>query len=127
MAGGSPGAWAGGSGGPGIPLALGQACVAVSALTGSGLPGLVEMLAARARQRIGDLGYDIIVNERHAVHLRSALEGVRRGLESLSRSLPMDFIASDIRHTIDCLGEISGRRVASRVLDEIFSRFCIGK
>lgn len=110
-----------------IPLASGEACVKVSALTGWGLPGLVELLADKARQRIGDLDYDLIANERHAAHLRSALEGIKRGKESLRQNLSLEFIASDVRHAIDSIGEITGRRVASRVLDEIFSRFCVGK
>lgn len=102
-------------------------CIKVSALTGWGLAGLVDALADRARSRVSDLEYEVIANERHAVHLRSALESMRRSKDSLDQDLSLEFIASDIRQTIDSLGEITGSRVASRVLDEIFSRFCIGK
>jgi tRNA modification GTPase len=110
-----------------VALAPGEACVQVSALTGRGLVELKDLLADRARQRVGDFEYDLIANERHASHLGAALEGVRRAGESLGRCLSLEFTASDVRQAIDSLGEITGRRVASRVLDEIFSRFCIGK
>jgi tRNA modification GTPase len=41
--------------------------------------------------------------------------------------MPLEFVASDIRLTLDHLGEITGRNASSEVLDKIFSRFCIGK
>lgn len=108
-------------------LVPGEACVKVSALTGWGLSDLAALLAEQARGRLGDLEYDLIANERHAAHLRSALESLRRAADGLRQGLSLEFIASDIRDAADSLGEISGRNVASRVLEEIFSRFCIGK
>ncbi len=104
-----------------------EACLKVSALKGWGLPDLFEALAAVAQEKVGDLEYEIVVNERHARCLRGALGAARRGIATLDERLSLEFIASDIRYVLDCLGEVTGRRVASKVLDEIFSRFCIGK
>jgi len=104
-----------------------QPGIRVSALTGLGLQELVERLGCLARERVGNLGDEIIVNERHARALRDALGSVRRALTSVREEVPLEFIASDVRFALDCLGDVTGKRVTSRVLDQIFSRFCIGK
>ena len=56
-----------------------------------------------------------------------AFEYLRRAMRSATDSVPIEFVASDIRLALDCLGRVTGRNVTSKVLDEIFSRFCIGK
>ena len=98
-----------------------------SALKGWGISELAGELAEAARSRIGDLNCEVLVNERHAFHLRGALEALRRAMDSQAKDLPLEFVASDVRCALDSLGEITGRKVSGAVLDEIFSRFCIGK
>jgi tRNA modification GTPase len=101
--------------------------VRVSALKGWGMAELLEGLRHAAHSKIGDLDYEIIVSERHAACIREALEAVLRAHAALLDTIPLEFIASDIRTALDHLGAVTGRNVSSRVLDEIFSRFCIGK
>jgi tRNA modification GTPase len=115
---------------PGAGMSVGAfrgPVVQVSALKGWGLTDLAASLADAARERLGDLGYDLLVNERHAAHLGSSLEAARRATVALSDGMPLEYIAADLRIALDCLGEITGRKVTSGILDEIFSRFCIGK
>jgi tRNA modification GTPase len=99
----------------------------ISALKGWGISELTGMLAAAARSRIGDLDCEVLVNERHTSHLRVALEATRRGVASIAEGVPLEFVASDVRSALESLGEITGRKASGAVLDEIFSRFCIGK
>ena len=80
-----------------------------------------------AHARTGNLNYEIIVSERHAAGFRAALESLSGARQAACEGISPEFIASDLRHALDCLGEISGRQVSTQVLDEIFSRFCIGK
>jgi tRNA modification GTPase len=101
--------------------------VRVSALKGWGLPELLEGLRAFARNGLDELDRDIVVSERHAACIRGSLEHVRRAAVAVGDGLPIEFAASDIRHALDCLGEVTGRKISAGVLDEIFSRFCIGK
>ena len=91
------------------------------------MPDLAAELAAAARSRLGDLDCEILVNERHAFHLRAALVALERGMACLGEEVPLEFVASDVRSALDSLGEITGRKASGAVLDEIFSRFCIGK
>jgi tRNA modification GTPase len=99
----------------------------ISALEGWGFDDLLESMKRLAHARVGTLNYEIIVSERHAAGLKAALESLSRARQAAGDGISPEFIASDLRHALDCLGEITGRQVSSQVLDEIFSRFCIGK
>lgn len=70
---------------------------------------------------------EITVNQRQAATLmrvRTALEQVQQTIQA---QLPLDFWTIDLRLAIHALGEITGDEVTESMLDEIFSRFCIGK
>jgi len=101
--------------------------VRVSALKGWGLGGLLEELRKVAHAQVDDLSFEVIVSERHVVSIREAREAVSQAGASLRDGVPLEFVASDIRLALDCVGAITGNTASARVLDEIFSRFCIGK
>ena len=50
-----------------------------------------------------------------------------RSLETIGRGLSADFISIDLRSAWETLGEITGETATEDLIDEIFSRFCIGK
>jgi tRNA modification GTPase len=101
--------------------------IRVSALRDWGMADLLEGLRQAAHLKVGDLEYEIIVSERHAACVSKAYEAVLRARTSLRNGIPLEFTASDIRSALDHLSGVTGRNVGSAVLDEIFSRFCIGK
>ena len=43
------------------------------------------------------------------------------------RSTPLDIVAIDIKDGWDALGEISGKTATEEIINDIFSRFCVGK
>lgn len=92
----------------------------VSAQTGEGLEALKARILALAGP--GD-GQGCITNERH-IH---ALERAQEALESARLATEEDCAATDIREALHCLGSITGEDVDEAVLDDIFSRFCVGK
>lgn len=68
-----------------------------------------------------------ISNTRHQQALHQALLSMKSALESLEIGMPMDCISIDVKAAWDYLGEITGDTVSEDLVDQIFSRFCIGK
>jgi tRNA modification GTPase len=68
-----------------------------------------------------------ITNERHYAALLRAKEGLSSSLESSRLKESGEFIALDLRRAIDAIGEIIGLLTTEDILNNIFSKFCIGK
>ncbi len=68
-----------------------------------------------------------IQNARQERLLRQALASLQDAGEAAQTSLPYDCIEIDVRAAIELLGEITGDTVQDEIINEIFSRFCIGK
>jgi len=76
----------------------------------------------------GALNNDVVVtNARHYEALTKANEALIKVLEGLSLNITGDFLAMDIRQALHHLGEITGDITTDDLLDNIFSKFCIGK
>lgn len=69
----------------------------------------------------------IVSNTRHYTALQSAIESLDSVLNGLEIGITGDFLAMDIRHALNALGEITGEISTDDLLGNIFSRFCIGK
>jgi tRNA modification GTPase len=105
--------------------------VYVSAQTGAGLEDLREMIVMRADSLAPALMQEehLAVNARHADALRRAEMSLRAAVEGLRATppRPIELISADLRAAMDALGEIAGRVDNERMLDSLFSTFCIGK
>ncbi len=76
----------------------------------------------------GALNNDVVVtNARHYEALTKANESLLKVLEGLDLNITGDFLAMDIRQALHHLGEITGDITTDDLLDNIFSKFCIGK
>lgn len=69
----------------------------------------------------------IISNMRHYESLQKAQIAIGRVEEGLNLGLPSDLLTRDIHDCIDALGEITGQISSQDVLNNIFSKFCVGK
>ncbi len=69
----------------------------------------------------------VITNARHRSLLEQALESLKRVDESLENGLSEDFFSIDLMSAYESLGKILGEEVGEDLIDEIFSRFCMGK
>ncbi len=101
---------------------LPHGALALSALTGEGIPELIATLAARIAGSY-DIAAPLLTRARH----REALEN---GAEALTRSLRADLPelrAEDLRLAWRSLGRITGRADVEDLLDVIFADFCLGK
>lgn len=69
----------------------------------------------------------IAVNQRQAAALTRAHAALKQVKTTISYQMPLDFWTIDLRAAIHALGEVTGDETTESMLDEIFSRFCIGK
>lgn len=74
--------------------------------------------------RPGDV---LVTNLRHYQNLVQTNESLERVLTGMSEGVTGDFLAMDIRQSLHYLGEITGSITTEDLLENIFSRFCIGK
>ncbi len=95
----------------------------VSAVTGQGLDSVRAYLAAQAK--LPQEG--MLIHERHMQAAREATGKLSQALAALEAGLPLDLAAVDIREALWLLGRITGESVDDKLLDEIFSSFCVGK
>lgn len=102
--------------------------VVLSALNGEGIPRLEEELRAKvlASEQASNLG-DIAPNFRHAKALEEAGRAFGEALGLAREEAPLDLLAFELRAGLEALGEITGENQGEAVLEEIFSRFCLGK
>jgi tRNA modification GTPase len=69
----------------------------------------------------------LINNLRQVEALQSAKKGLENVIEGIKKKVAYDFLTIDLRDALDCLGEITGDTVTNDIINDIFSRFCIGK
>ncbi len=69
----------------------------------------------------------IISNLRHYEALQHALSAIERVQAGLAAEVSGEFLSMDLQDCLQHLGEITGRITSQEVLNNIFSRFCIGK
>jgi tRNA modification GTPase len=102
--------------------------VSLSALTGEGILGLLEIMKDHA---LGNSNFSektaIVSNLRHYQCLSKANENLTKALESAVNKMSGEFISVDLRNAINCLGEIIGEVTSEDILINIFTKFCIGK
>jgi tRNA modification GTPase len=69
----------------------------------------------------------IISNNRHKSLIINARNNLKKAQEIVEKNMPIDIISSYLKEIIEELGKITGESVTEDVLNEIFSKFCLGK
>ena len=100
--------------------------LAISAVTGQGMEAFTTALLNCCG--LTDLErLDTSLNRRQASVAQKAIESLVRFDNTAEAELPWDFWTIDLRDAIHHLGAITGKDISEDILDEIFSKFCIGK
>lgn len=98
----------------------------ISALTGAGVDALIDRIARVLENRATGAG--VAVRERHRAAMMRANSSLGIALDRLSARPDLaEMVAEDLRDAIRALDSLVGRVDVEHILDEIFSRFCIGK
>ncbi|MBL4576335.1 MAG: tRNA uridine-5-carboxymethylaminomethyl(34) synthesis GTPase MnmE [Opitutaceae bacterium] len=102
--------------------------IKTSALDGSGLPELQDAIITLVESGRTAIGEDLIaISARHAHALSEVSQCLQSAQERLESEEPLELVASDLRSSLDNLGQITGRIDNEQMLDTLFSSFCIGK
>jgi tRNA modification GTPase len=98
----------------------------VSAVTGSGLAALQEAVLARAGVVEGP-GPEVVPNLRQRRAVEDCLARLEAAASALEAGLPPDVVDLELRDASAFLGLVTGATLPEDLLEEIFSRFCLGK
>jgi tRNA modification GTPase len=103
-------------------------CVEISALYDMGIEHLKEkmILTGFGKDPI-DIETALVPNLRQKLLMEDSLRASEITNRELENGTPMELIAIHLQEAIDSLGQILGTNVKVDVLNQIFSRFCIGK
>ncbi|SHK38803.1 tRNA modification GTPase [Selenomonas ruminantium] len=94
----------------------------------SGMDKLTDAIKAKVYGGavLADEG-SFVSDERQVNLLRNADKHLAAALTTIDAGMGLDFISIDLRSAWETLGEITGDTVGEDIIDEIFSKFCIGK
>jgi tRNA modification GTPase len=102
--------------------------VSISALYDRGIDQLKDSIIQMAGgQNVFDFEGAVVPNLRHKLLLETSLDAVESVIAQLKNGTSSDLLAIPLQEAIDALGVISGDNVKVDMLNEIFSRFCVGK
>ena len=69
----------------------------------------------------------MLTNIRHMDALEESIESLKLVVKSIEDGMPEDFFSIDLMNSYEALGRIIGESVGEDLVNEIFSRFCMGK
>jgi len=101
--------------------------ISISARENQHIEELKELLYETA---IGDKlsdNHTMVTNIRHVEALQKTQVALSHVSEGLSNPVTSEFLALDIKQALHYLGEITGQVTTDDLLENIFSKFCIGK
>jgi tRNA modification GTPase len=110
-----------------IKYLTGKDCVFISASNKTNIALLKEKILTSVQIKQVKTGDVLVTNLRHYQNLLQTNEALDRVLHSMNNNITGDFLAMDIRQSLHYLGEITGTITTDDLLDNIFSKFCIGK
>src|SRR5690606_12623712 len=101
--------------------------ILISAGQKENLEGLKQRLLEMVNFDKFRTGNTVVTNIRHYDSLVKTRQSLLEVISGLDHQLANDFLAMDIRRSLHFLGEITGEITTDDLLDNIFSKFCIGK
>ena len=102
--------------------------VKISALNKIGIDELYNKITKMYNLEEINLDNEIIItNIRHKNLISKAIENVKNAKNTVENNMPLDIIAVFIKEILEDLGQITGEIVTEDIINEIFSKFCLGK
>ena len=100
--------------------------IEISALKGTYVEKLKNMLS-RLFAKEDEIRDEIILHLRQKLLLEEILSALKKGIQVLQAGFSEEIFIEEIRSALPLMGQLTGEIRADDVLEDIFSRFCIGK
>ena len=102
--------------------------IKISALKKEGIEDLYNKITELFNLDVINIDNEIVItNERHKKIIKDAIINLNKSKEALKNNMPIDIIAIGLKDVLTNLGEITGEEASEEIINEIFSRFCLGK
>jgi len=106
--------------------------------------GFGDIIKVSAKERIGidklkdriyklfldqkiDISLPIVTSLRHQEMIDQAHKALIKAMDNLLSNVYLELVTQDLKFCLSCISQILGMEVTEDVLENIFSRFCIGK
>ena len=102
--------------------------IEISALNNEGIDCLYKKMASIFKiEDINTENTSIITNLRHKEAITSAKNNILKVSDTIKEGMPIDITAIYFKQAIEELNKITGENVTEDIINEIFSKFCLGK
>ena len=78
-------------------------------------------------EELNNKDFTYLSSSRSISLIKQSINKINDVKEALDRKMPIDFIEIDLRDIWNLLGEIIGETYTDELIDELFSKFCLGK
>lgn len=102
--------------------------IKISAKTGDGVEKLYDRIYEM--YKINDIELDdgeILTNIRHKGQIDEAIKSINAVKDTIDNHMPVDIIEIYLKQVLADLGKITGDDISEDIINEIFSKFCLGK
>lgn len=102
--------------------------VLISTLTKEGIKDLeTKIIDVLKLSNLKDSDFNYLSNIRHIQKVKEAKESLEDVLDGINNLMPIDILAIDLTNSWNILGEIVGSSYEGELIDQLFSKFCLGK
>lgn len=102
--------------------------ISISTLTNKGIKDLeTKIIKELSLENINNKDFNYLSNARHIQKVKEALNALYSVLDAINNEMPVDIYAVDLTEAWNLLGDIVGVRYEDELLDQLFSKFCLGK
>ena len=102
--------------------------VKISAKTKEGLEDLYEQILKMFKLNEIEINDgEVITNIRHKNQIRKSIDALEQAKKGIEIKMPIDVVAVSLKEALEDLSEITGENVSEDIINNIFSKFCLGK
>lgn len=107
---------------------IGKKVIKISAKNREGIEELYKEIEKMFNIKEIDIDNgNLITNIRHKEQISYSIKSIEEAINAINLNLPIDIISISIKQALEDLGKITGDNVSEDIINEIFSKFCLGK